>query len=105
MGPGGILIGVSGSPAQLEAVVQSGVANAGYLPVRFLPRSAIGYDAIEVLYLNQPDLAELGPEQQQAILDWVKTGGSLLLVPGRGQARQRTRLWGPCPARSEVWPR
>lgn len=82
-GPGGVLIGVSGQATQLEAVAHSGVAAAGYLPVRFLPRAAIGYDAIDILYLDQPKLAELEPEQKRAMLDWVRAGGSLLFSPGQ----------------------
>jgi hypothetical protein len=85
LGPGGVLIGVSGQPTQLEAVSRSGVAAAGYLPARLLPRAAIGYDAIDVLYLNQPKLAEIEPEQKRAILDWVRAGGSLLYSPDQAK--------------------
>jgi hypothetical protein len=83
LGPSGILIGVSGRPAQLEAVTQGHVADAGYLPTRLLPRASIGYDAIEVLFLNEPKLAELEPDQKRAIVDWVRAGGSLLYCPGQ----------------------
>lgn len=81
VGPNGIFIGISGRPAELDNLRQSGMADAGYLPPRFLPRSAIGYDGIECLFLNQPDVSALEPEQQNAILDWVRAGGSLLLSP------------------------
>lgn len=81
IGPNGIFIGISGSQAGMDGVRLSGVADAGYLPPRLLPRSAIGYDGIECLFLNQPDLNGLELQQQRAILDWVRGGGSLLLAP------------------------
>jgi hypothetical protein len=80
IGPNGIFIGVSGKPSQLTIVQGNGV-DAGYLPPRLLPRSAIGYDGIECLFLNQTDLGDLEAQQQQAILDWVRAGGGLLITP------------------------
>lgn len=84
VGPNGIFIGISGKPAELDVLHQSGVADAGYLPPRFLPRSAIGYDGVECLFLNRQDLDALDAEQQHAILDWVRAGGSLLYTPSDG---------------------
>lgn len=81
IGPNGIFIGIGSQPAGLEGVRLAGLADAGYLPQRLLPRSPIGYDGIEVLFLNRPDLDALEPQQQRAILDWVRAGGSLLLTP------------------------
>ena len=80
IGPNGIFIGVSGKPSQLTIVQGNGV-DAGYLPPRLLPRSAIGYDGIECLFLNQTDLGDLEAQQGRAILDWVRAGGGLLLTP------------------------
>jgi hypothetical protein len=84
IGPSGIFIGISGKPAELQSVRQSGLADAGYLPPRFLPRSPIGFDGIECLFLNQPAIDALEGEQQQAILSWVRAGGSLLVAPSDG---------------------
>jgi len=84
MGPNGLLIGASGRTTLLEDVVRNGIASAGFLAPRFLPRSPIGFDAIDVLFLNEPDLGAIGPDQQRAILEWVRAGGSLLLAPGDG---------------------
>jgi len=46
-------------------------------PLR-LPASPQGYDSVSVLVLDQPDLARLSREQQQAIVDWVRGGGTLV---------------------------
>jgi hypothetical protein len=81
IGPNGIFIGVSGKPSELTTVRQGNSVDAGYLPPRLLPRSAIGYDGIECLFLNQTDLGDLEAQQQRAILDWVRAGGGLLLTP------------------------
>lgn len=81
-GPVGTFIGISGQPQSLENLLRRRLAGFGYLPPRFLPRDAIGYDGIDILYLNRPDFREIGPDQQQAILAWVGAGGSLLLSPG-----------------------
>lgn len=84
IGPNGIFIGISGKPAKLDSVRQSGLSEAGFLPPRFLPRSSIGYDSIDCLFLNQPDIDALEADQQRAILDWVRAGGSLLYTPSDG---------------------
>lgn len=98
LGPGGVLIGISGRPTQLLAPILSRVADAGYLPPRFLPRTAIGYDAIEILYLNQPKLDELDVGQKRAILDWVRAGGSLLFCPADGPLPAADALAAALPA-------
>lgn len=48
----------------------------------FLPVSAIGYDAVDLLFLNDPDWGALPVAQQRAILGWVESGGVLMLWPG-----------------------
>lgn len=99
IGPSGIFIGISGKPAELQSVSQSGVADAGYLPPRLLPRSAIGYDGIECLFLNQPDLDELEIEQQRAILDWVRAGGRLLFAPSDRPLPDASPVTGALPCK------
>jgi hypothetical protein len=81
-GPQGIVIGVSGQRALLTDLTRYAIADTGYLPPRLLPRNAIGYDSLEVLFLNQVDLNAINPDQQRAILNWIRAGGSLLLSPG-----------------------
>lgn len=53
-------------------------------PLR-LPSAARGYDALNVLVLNQPDLSRISREQQQAIVDWVRAGGFLVCWMGEQQ--------------------
>ncbi len=53
-----------------------------FAEVRFLPDAAMGYDAIDVLYLNSADLSRLGAPQQQAIAQWVRSGGRLIFWQG-----------------------
>ncbi len=43
-----------------------------------LPAVAQGYDSLSLLMLDQPDLARLSAEQQQAIAEWVRGGGQLV---------------------------
>jgi len=99
IGPNGMFIGISGKPTQLESVRESGVGDAGYLPPRLLPRSAIGYDGIECLFLNQSDLGDIEPSQQRAILDWVRAGGGLLLTPSDKPLATNTPLAAALPCR------
>ncbi len=84
--PTDVLIGVSGRKATLN-VLRSTTGNntsvyVGYLEPLLLPAVPCGYDTLDLLVLNQPDLNQLAPEQQQAIADWVRAGGRLLLWPG-----------------------
>ncbi len=77
MGP---FIGTSGRSRCL-AELQTGTngPTIGYLSPFRLPRVAEGYSALQVLVLNQPDISQLEPTQQNAIADWVRGGGHLLL--------------------------
>ena len=59
-----------------------------YLPPALLPTTALGYDSLDLLVLNQANLSVTGggernldPAQQQAILDWVRAGGNLIAWP------------------------
>lgn len=82
---GSRFVGVSGGRTQLQSLggqVGDLKLTAGYLEPRLLPRAPIGYDGLDLLVLNRPDLSAITPEQQTAILDWVRGGGSLLLWPG-----------------------
>ena len=82
MGPQGVLVGISGRRASLQQIMRYAGAQTAYLDPSFLPRQAIGYDVLEVLFLDNFDLNDLDVQQQRAILDWVRAGGSLLLTPG-----------------------
>lgn len=47
-----------------------------------LPDVVVGYDSLDALVLNAPDLVRLSPQKQKAIADWVRGGGRLMLWPG-----------------------
>ena len=82
VGEAQLFIGMSGRPALLEQATRILGGQVGYLPEPEVPSAALGFDALDVLFLNQVDLLQLDAGQQRAILDWVRAGGSLLLVPG-----------------------
>ena len=78
-------LGISGRRATLRPVIDllpGARLAAAHIEQDDLPTSAIGYDCLDVLVLNAPDLTALLPEQQQAIAEWVRGGGNLLLWPG-----------------------
>ncbi len=54
----------------------------GYLPVRSLPDAIVGYDGLDALVLNAPDLGTMPPAKQEIIAQWVRSGGRLLIWPG-----------------------
>ncbi|HEY8751915.1 MAG TPA: hypothetical protein VIM11_28295, partial [Tepidisphaeraceae bacterium] len=82
VGPHAIFVGMSGTAAALEQLNNDLNADFAYLPAHQLPRSPLGYDCLEILLLNRSRLAEIDLDQQRAILDWVRSGGSLLITPG-----------------------
>lgn len=78
-------LGISGRRATLAPVTNAlpgAQLSAGHIESAELPTSAIGYDCLDVLVLNAPDFSALLSEQQQAIVEWVRAGGNLLLWPG-----------------------
>jgi hypothetical protein len=85
-----ILIGLSGRggvPGQLstgDASTGADQIEIGRLAPPRLPRAPQGYDALRALVLSEPDLASMEAEQQDAICDWVRAGGHLVLWPGEG---------------------
>jgi len=99
----GSLVAVSGRQTHLESlqsVAPENVLTIGYLPSNFLPSAGIGYDAIDLLVLNQPNLnpvaggtePAIDPTQQQAIVDWVRAGGNLLIWPSDNGFPSRSPL-------------
>jgi hypothetical protein len=77
-----IFIGVSGRTRALgELSIGGGGPQIGFVRQAFLPRSAKGYDGVNALALNEPDLNALEAEQQNGIADWVRAGGHLVLWP------------------------
>ena len=60
----------------------SGPTIVTHLPQSRLPATAAGYDSLDLLALNHPDLEAISPEQQQAIVAWLRSGGTLVIWPG-----------------------
>ena len=82
VGPQSLFVGFSGVSATFDRLTGGLNAEFGYLPEHQLPRSPTGYDSLDALVLNRPRLAFIDTDQQRAILDWVRAGGSLLFTPG-----------------------
>jgi hypothetical protein len=99
-------IGVSGVGPALGWLDREAY-EVSYLPPEHLPRRAIGYEGLDLLVLNRPQIVDLSMETQHAIAAWVRGGGRLLLwldiqalpddspllglVPGGGVADFQTR--------------
>lgn len=80
-----LCIGVSGAapvPGLVHAKTSGNDAGVGYLDPLRLPDAAIGYDTLDVLVMNAPDLVRMPKEQQAAISDWVRGGGRMIYWPG-----------------------
>ncbi len=81
-----LFVGLSGSQSteRLVEAYFSAFTNTriGTLPASNLPTVPAGYDALDLLVLNQPDLSRMPDEQQTAIVSWVRAGGNLAIWPG-----------------------
>jgi hypothetical protein len=100
LGPQEFLVGISGEigdAMQLQAQLdRAGLAGGILDPIR-LPANFVGYDGISVLVLVAADLNELKPEQEQAIVQWVKCGGNLVVIPGTGALPTKSILMDALP--------
>ena len=78
------LIGVSGETSTWRLLKDqfAGDATVGFEETPYLPVVAAGYDALDVLVLNAPDLSKIDAQQQAAIVDWLRGGGTLWMWPG-----------------------
>jgi len=66
----------SGSSANNQSI------RVGFVKADHLPDLPAGYDCLDVLALDGPDLAGMRLGQQQAIAAWVRAGGRLLMWAG-----------------------
>ena len=82
IGGGSVVVGVAGQRAVLESQLSHLGIVLSNIPEFQLPRSPIGFDAMDVLFLNRADLTRLDAQQQESILNWVRGGGGLLIAPG-----------------------
>ena len=81
----GALIGTSGpfGPVRSIQFEQTPTTPAlGNLSPLLLPSAAVGYDSLDLLVLDRPNFSALTADQQQAMAEWVRGGGRLLLWPG-----------------------
>jgi hypothetical protein len=46
-----------------------------------VPREAIAWSGVELVVASAPALERLDPQQTDALLDWVRTGGAMLVFP------------------------
>jgi hypothetical protein len=61
-------------------------ADAGCLGLRSparLPDRALAYSGVDVVLLHDVDLGELSVEQRNALKEWCRAGGKIMLVPRR----------------------
>jgi hypothetical protein len=80
-----LFVGLSGEESSerlVERQLDERFFDVGYLEPARLAATPAGYDGLDLLLLNQPDLARLDPDQQRAIAAWVRAGGTLILWPG-----------------------
>ena len=95
-------LGVSGRRATLRPITDllpAARLAAAHIDPADLPESPVGYDCLDVLVLNAPDLTALSPDQQQAIVKWVRAGGNLLLWPGDDPVPESSPLVDVLPVR------
>ena len=76
-----LFVGTSGESPSLRWVDRQTYAVA-YLPPLDLPRRAVGYDGLDVLVLDRPDLNAMEPAQARAVAAWVRSGGRLVVWTG-----------------------
>jgi hypothetical protein len=59
-----------------------GSAVVSHLNYPLLPTAGIGYDSADVVYLNSPDWSQITVDQQRAMIDWARAGGTIVVYPG-----------------------
>jgi hypothetical protein len=84
----GQLIGVSGRGSNLDSLLPAQFGDPErsstisptlrWMSRSRLPFNAIGFDSLDALMLDEPDLARMAREQQDAVIDWVRSGGHLV---------------------------
>lgn len=77
-------VGVSGRSATVRRAVgqlHEAGCQSGSLEIPRLPAMTVGYDALDALVLDAPDFTAITVAQQQAIADWVRSGGVLIIWP------------------------
>ena len=95
-------LGISGRRATLSPVTSAlpgALIKAAHVEPEELPESPVGYDCLDVLLLNSPDLTNLTDDQQQSIVKWLRAGGNLILWPGEASVPESSTLVDVLPCR------
>ena len=82
-----------------------GRVRTGYLRAADVPTSWHELEAVDVIVCDQPDDARLGTDQVNALMQWVRQGGLLVLGPGSLQSLNQTDLAKELPATAETMAR
>jgi len=101
-GEGDRLYGVaSSSPSALnflgDVTPVGGRATVAHLDLETLPPDPLGWEALDVLILNDVDTTALSSEQRRALETWVAHGGHLVAGGGAGAARTVAGIAGLLP--------
>ncbi len=90
---------VSGDPSALNFLSDVAPATAkavvAQLTLDVLPPDPLGWEALDVLILNDVDTAALSGEQRRALETWVAHGGHVIVGGGVGAARTIAGLTTP----------
>jgi hypothetical protein len=100
LAPEDLLIGVSGDIddcLRMQGQLDRAGINAGVLDPMRLPANFAGYDGVSVLVLAAADLAQLTGVQDQAIVEWVRRGGNLVVIPGTTPLPPKSALMDALP--------
>ena len=81
-----VISGNSNGERTLQAQFRHQNISTAFTPANRLPITPVGYESMDLLLLNQPDLSRFSIEQQTAIASWVRGGGLLVIVPGSDPA-------------------
>ena len=87
---------VSNTPSALDFLGDvpppAGDAAVAQIGLEALPPDPLGWEALDVLILNDVDTTTLSSEQRQALMTWLAYGGHLIVGGGSGAARTSAGL-------------
>ena len=80
----GFMVVTAGKSPMMQGFRRSGPGSTIVSHQRYplLPITPIGYDAADVVALNNPEWSRLSTDQQLALIAWARAGGTILLYPG-----------------------
>ena len=77
-----VISGSANGQSTIQAQLRHQNVTSAFIAANRLPITPMGYDGVDVLMLNQPELSRLNLEQQAAMAAWVRAGGLLVIIPG-----------------------